>query len=110
MSIPPPESDRTPQARRWVEEARKLHQPSRLAAGEYEDGTCAYCTEGASFEGQPPVERYRDYLHGARTKCWMHDHPDSWPHCNTCAAGYDDRADFPCSTAIALGWVDGAYR
>jgi hypothetical protein len=86
-----------------VEEARELHTRSVSAAGEYDDGTCAYCDPERHDDPPPLLFRRRDYLNGMRSKVWMHFHEDRHPYCSTCAAGYDGRADWPCATAAALG-------
>lgn len=100
-------TDKTQQEPNWralVEEARRLHVPSVLSAGEYDDGTCAICE---THPTRALLNRYRDHLNGSRSKVWMHDHVDEYPCCNTCAAGYDGRADWPCATAIALDMAAG---
>lgn len=86
-----------------VAAAAELHQPSGLVAGEYNDGTCAFCQD----TGNEPIKRFRDHLNGSRAKVWLHLHTDPYPTCTTCAGGgYDASfADWPCATAIALGVV-----
>lgn len=70
---------------------------SRAAAWRL-DGTCTYCEPGGSQAGATPLATYRDYLNGSRKKELMHEHVDTAPYCEECAAGYDGRQDWPCRT------------